>query len=366
MRIVADENIAALDESFGQTGELVTVAGRQLDRHLLDGADALIVRSVTRVDAQLLQGTPVRFVGSCTIGTDHVDLEYLARHNIRFAHAPGCNAQAVAEYVSTALFLHFGDLPQWRHKRVGIVGYGNVGRALARILDVLGVAWVAYDPLIECQRGLGTFDDVLACDVVSLHAPLTREGQHATYHWFDQTVLDRLAPGALLVNAARGAIVANTHLKQRLQGSAPFAAALDVFENEPAIDVDLLQHLALATPHIAGYSVQGKEQGTRMVLEALCRWRGVAVPAVAGAAPITLDCTGAQTVREVVLRAYDLVADDAALRHASSADMPRRFDQLRKHYRSRHEWANQRLVNTAQSNLGAQALEHLQSMGFVL
>jgi len=314
----------------------------------------------------LLQGTSVRFVGSCTIGTDHVDLDYLAQQNIQFAHAPGCNAKAVAEYVLTAIFQQLGDLHQWQHKRIGIVGYGNVGRALANKLDQLGVHWIAYDPLIEIEQGLASFDEVLASDIVCLHAPLTRVGEFATYHWFNDVVLGRLKPNALLINAARGAILSNKDLLQRLHGKAHFHSVLDVFENEPAIDVDLLKVLALATPHIAGYSVQGKEQGTIMVLKALCRFIGVEVPPVEGAPIVMLDCNGAKSVREVVLRAYDIAADDAALRHINASEMPREFDLLRKHYRSRHEWTNLRMINVANSRLASSALSCLGSLGFLV
>lgn len=365
MRIVADENMACLPETFALQGELVTRAGRNLVADDVRTADALIVRSVTRVDEALLAGSRVRFVGSCTIGTDHVDLDYLSRAGIRFAHAPGCNAQAVAEYVVTALFEILGEIDQWQTRRVGIVGLGNAGRSLAQLLEKLEVPWVAFDPLIEQSAPkLVAFDEVLQCDVVSLHVPLSRHGSHATRHWFDAQLLPRLKPDALLINAARGAVIDNADLLALLKAGRAPKVVLDVFENEPAIDSALLNEVTLGTPHIAGYSVQGKERGTWQVYRAFCDFFGVTAATASAQKAVDLDCGGCATLRDIIRRAYDIGADDARLRQGGIGNIAEHFDTLRKHYPSRQEWGNRRLINLDLSILQQADIDRLLTLGF--
>lgn len=372
MKIVADENIASLQETFALHGELITRPGRSLAAADLLAADALIVRSVTRVDEALLAGSKVGFVGSCTIGTDHIDLDYLARAGIRFVHAPGCNARAVAEYVVTALFKVLGDLSQWQSLRIGIVGYGNVGRRLAQLLDGLGVAWVAFDPVTTQDIPYqGSFDDILRCDIVSLHVPLTSQGAHATRHWFDAQVLQSLVPHALLINSARGAVINNTDLLSMLSadgartGETSRRVVLDVFEAEPAINQALLTAVALATPHIAGYSVQGKQRGTWQVYRHFCAFLGIAAPEAAMGNLLDLDCESCSSVCDVILRAYDIGADDARLREGLGGDIATHFDAMRKNYPSRLEWNNRRLANIEHSTLQQTDVDKLRSLGFV-
>lgn len=377
MKIVADENIACLHDTFGTLGELLTRPGRSLAANDVESADALIVRSVTRVDETLLAGSRVRFVGSCTIGTDHIDLDYLARAGIRFAYAPGCNARAVAEYVIAALFQLLGDLPCWRTSRVGIAGYGNVGQRLAQLLDRLGVEWVVYDPLVpQSSAHFVGFYDILQCEIITLHVPLTTQGNYPTHHWFDLAVLQKLAPHTTLINASRGAVICNSSLSRMLANRAlatesVLQVVLDVFENEPAIDVGLLSQIALATPHIAGYSVQGKERGTWQVFEQLCSHLARATPVPVAQMPVDLDCRGCGNVRDVILKAYDIASDDRSLRSGvdgerAVGDMARNFDALRKHYPSRHEWTNLRLRNIAQTALDQTQIQQLRMLGFVV
>jgi erythronate-4-phosphate dehydrogenase len=367
MRIVADENIACLQDTFALQGELITRQGRTLVADDVRTADALIVRSVTRVDESLLAGSGVRFVGSCTIGTDHVDLDYLRSAGIRFAHAPGCNARAVAEYVVTALFEMLGDFAQWQSRRVGLVGFGNVGRSLAQLLDVLNVPWVAYDPLIaQTSPQLVAFDEILGCDIISLHVPLSKSGSHATHHWFDARLLQRLALSTVLINAARGAVINNADLRVALAAGASLRVVLDVFENEPALDRHLLDAIALATPHVAGYSVQGKQRGTWQVYQAFCAHFGATSASANEQKAVGLDCGGCVTERDVILRAYDIAADDARLREGVSGNIAEHFDAMRKHYPSRQEWSSRRLTNIDRSALPQAAVSRLQTLGFTL
>lgn len=323
MRIVADENIAFAAECFGPLGELVLLPGRAISRPDLEQADILLVRSVTPVNRALLEETRVQFVGSCTIGTDHVDTAWLAQHNIAFAHAPGCNARAVVEYVLSALLALRVDFLDGR--RIGIAGCGNVGSRLLRCLQQAGANVCAYDPFLDdASLPLVDFDSLLQCEVICLHTPLTRSGAYPTLHLFDATVIARLRPGTVLLNAGRGAVIDNAALLQRLLQQHDLQVVLDVWENEPAIDVALLEQIAIGTPHIAGYSAEGKWRGTEMVYEALCRHLG------RDALPVPVKLAG-----DIV--PYDVRLDDAALRARFPVEGAAAFDGLRKHYVPRRE-----------------------------
>ena len=186
MKIVADENIPLLSRFFDKIGEVKQIAGREITANDLIDADILIVRSVTQVNQALLENTSVKFVGSCTIGMDHIDTDYLNKQGIRYENAPGCNANSVVEYILSCLsILTETHRMDWGDISVGIVGYGNVGSLLANRLDKLGITYKAYDPLldesIQQQASLTTFEDVLTCDIVSLHVPLTTEGDYPTH-----------------------------------------------------------------------------------------------------------------------------------------------------------------------------------------
>jgi erythronate-4-phosphate dehydrogenase len=362
LTIVADENMPAIAELFGEFGRVITLPGRRIDRAAVAGADVLLVRSVTVVNRTLLAGSAVKFVGSATIGTDHVDTDYLAERGIAFAHAPGCNARAVADYMTAVLC---ACEPGWRDKTLGIVGCGNVGGGLYRRLKALGVDCRCYDPFLDERQvpDLTTFEAVLEADVLCLHAPLTRSGPYPTRHLFDEAVLRRLRPGTLLINAGRGAVVDNRALLARL-GEGALRAVLDVWENEPDIDPDLLERVALGTPHIAGYSLEGRLAGTRMVLAAFCRWRDAPLPPPAPAeAPAVIRVEPGATLASVVLSAYDPRRDGRHMRHAladADGDRGAAFDRLRKHYPVRREFSHFRV----RGRPGGELLAALKILGF--
>jgi erythronate-4-phosphate dehydrogenase len=322
LKIVADENIAYAQHFFADMGELILLPGRAISRSDVQDADILLVRSVTSVNRELLEGSSVRFVGSCTIGTDHVDAQWLSENNIHFSYAPSCNAQAVVEYVLAALLALEVDLSV---SKVGIVGCGNVGGRLLRCLQKSGFDVVGCDPfLVDSDLPLVDFEKIITCDVICLHTPLTKSGAHPTYHIFDKSVINKLKAGAVLLNAGRGAVIDNAALLRRIENSGDLNVVLDVWENEPAISDDLLAHVAIGTPHIAGYSAEGKLRGTEMVYEALCnflRRNQTATPVVLGGDVIP----------------YAIFADDAALREQYPIDGALAFDQLRKHYKPRRE-----------------------------
>ena len=353
MLIVADENIPLLDAFFAGFGEIRRVPGRSIDRATVEQADVLLVRSVTNVNRALLEGSKVRFVGTCTIGTDHLDLEYFNEAGITWSSAPGCNARGVVDYVLGSLMtlaeIEGVDLTK---RTYGVIGAGEVGGRLINVLKGLGWSVKVCDPPRQAAEGgdyVSLEQIIEQCDVISLHTPLTRSGDGATWHLFDQQRLQQLKPGAWLINAARGPVVDNAALREVLLEREDLQAVLDVWEAEPEVDVELAELCVLATPHIAGYSLDGKQRGTAQIYQAYCEFIGQP-------ANIQLsDLLPAPWLSEVSLHAdsdpswalamlcrgvYDPRRDDADFRRSlvgNVADQRAAFDVLRKQYPVRRE-----------------------------
>lgn len=363
MRVVADENMPLVAECLAGH-EVRRLPGRRLRREDLLDADALLVRSVTRVDAALVAGTPVRFVGSATIGTDHLDLPGLAAAGIAVAAAPGCNARAVGEYVATALASLAAE-QGWspRERTLGIVGLGNTGGAVATLASALGFRVIGCDPFVASpalpQRPLA---ELLAeADILSLHVPLTRGGDHPTFHLLDAEALARLPAHAILVNACRGEVVDGAALAAALAARPGLTAVLDVWEGEPRVPAGLLARVRYGSPHVAGYSQEGKWRGTAMACAALCRHFGVAAPApletllagVPDPAPLRPEGEGeAARLASLLRQACPLDRDDAALRASvAGADPGAAFDALRRHYPPRREFTAHRVALASADSL---------------
>ena len=360
MKIVADENIPCVQQAFASLGEVLLLPGRSMQAAQVRDADILLVRSVTRVDASLLQGSSVRFVGSATIGFDHVDRDYLQQQDIGFATAPGSNATSAAEYVVSALMVLSGQQGfELAGKTVGIIGCGNVGSRVRDRLAALGMTCLVNDPPLQASAGHDEFvalDEVLQADIVTLHVPLTTSAPHPTLHLLDASALDRLKPGAILINTSRGAVVDNRALDALLARRDDLSVVLDVWENEPSISASLLQQVDLATAHIAGYSYDGKLRGTEMIYRAACdyfaeplQWR--AADELQRAASIDLRAHDAGDVlavtRAAVVACYDVRQDDARLRETLSLPATERalaFDRLRKDYPLRREFSESTLL----------------------
>lgn len=359
MKIVADRNIPEVAAAFADLGEVRLLPDREIGPQHLRDCRCLVVRSVTRVDAALLAGSAVEFVATATIGTDHVDLEYLAGARIGFANAAGCNAEAASEYVIAGLFA----LASMRGfdpfaRRAGIVGLGNVGSRVAAKLEALGIGILCCDPPLaargERSRAYVDLDTLLRdCDLLSLHVPLTRDGAHPTHHLLNVQRIDSLRDGCVLINAARGEVVDNTALLETLRRRNDLAVFLDTWEGEPAISRELLASVDLATPHIAGYSVEGRLRGTQMALDAACAHFGLRSGwqlAQCLPPPRQLRPSAAVSRHEAwhnLLRDHwDIGRDDAALR--AGADLPdaargELFDSLRRVYPDRLEYSRCRV-----------------------
>ncbi len=371
MKIVADIDLPFLDSMFAGLAEVVRVSGPSITPGLARDADALIVRSVTRVDERLLAGSRAAFVGTATIGCDHVDTEWLASRGIAFASAPGCNANAVSEYIVAALLElsdRFGFL--LAGTSLGVVGAGNVGSRVAAKARALGMTILVNDPPLERssgQAGFSTLDELMECDIVTLHVPLTGGGPDPTRHLFGRDRIAAMKRGAILINSSRGAVVETAALARALGDSRLRGAVLDVWEGEPAVDAGLLDLATIGTAHIAGYSADAKLAASMMMYEALCghfgweaRWdaagrlpppehpsvgaeppRG-APDAAPDAAPDPGTKAAAEaTIRRIVRRCYPVMRDDAAMRKIGSmpaADRPGYFIGLRNNYPLRREF----------------------------
>lgn len=381
-RILIDENVPFAVEAFGPFGEIVRAPGRAISAALARDFDVLVVRSVTRVDAALLESSRVRFVGTATIGTDHVDAAWLASRGIAFASAPGSNAESVAQYVAAALLTLRADARRpLRGASLGIVGAGHCGSRVARVGRALGMHVVACDPPLA-RTGFpppkpilewATLDAALACDYVSMHVPLTREGPDRTTGLLDSAAFSRMKPGAALIHACRGGVVDEDALLAALASRRLSAAALDTWVGEPCLRADTLRAVRLASPHVAGYSRDGKARGTEAVHRALCDRLGAPSFFTAEAALSSpprlrsLDPRGRDpedATAEVVLEARPVHEDDAALRATADLDAEargRRFDELRARYPERREFAATRVLLAAAD---ARIEETLRGLGF--
>jgi erythronate-4-phosphate dehydrogenase len=361
LTICADENIPCVDDAFRSFGTVRTRPGRSIEPEHLTDTDVLLVRSVTRVGPDLLSDTPVRFVGSATIGTDHIDRSYLEEAGIAFAHAPASNADSVADYVIAALL----DTAVRRgislsECTIGIVGCGNIGGRLARRLPNLGASVLLNDPprrnrgeRPSAGHAFRSLEEVLAAsDVVTLHTPLTTSGPHPTHHLFDRETIRTMNDGAWLVNTSRGPVVDNRALLDALRDGPVGAAVLDVWEDEPEPMEALIRKADIATPHIAGYARDGKLRGTKMLYDAFCRFANAEAtwsPAAALAPdePDDLRCTppdptlpATDYLDTLVRQAYDISSDDARFRtilDAPAEERGVRFSRQRKTYPVRRE-----------------------------
>jgi len=364
MIIVADQNIPEVEHAFSYHGTVQLVNGRNLSSSQLVDADALIVRSVTKVNAELLENSRVKFVGSATIGMDHVDQEYLKRKNIFFTRAPGCNATSAAEYVVAAV-LHVAKTNSITLSgvKVGVVGYGNVGSRTVQKLQALGCPVVVYDPPREHElhdREYVSWDEICACDIVSAHVPLTRDGVYPTYHMFNQDFFDALKTDAVFINTSRGSAVDETALKRRINSGKAISLVLDVWQNEPNIDLELLEQATIATPHIAGYSREGKFRGLQMIYDAACRffqWEPVwsmqsILPVLNRELLLDQQVSTQLAIYELVKKVYDITLDDRDLRKLQNMPGNQRgdyFDGLRKNYPERREFFNYQIKETAKN-----------------
>ncbi|WP_325892013.1 4-phosphoerythronate dehydrogenase [Grimontia sp. NTOU-MAR1] len=377
MNILIDENMPYAAELFSKLGTVTAKAGRTLKADDLIDVDALMIRSVTKVDEVLLEkANKLKFVGTATAGTDHVDADLLASKGIFFTAAPGCNKVGVAEYVISALLV----LSQQQgfsiaDRKVGIVGAGQVGSYLSKCLSALSIPHLLCDPIKQAEGDTREFHPlqtlIAECDALTFHTPLTKTGEYPTHHLMGEAEIAALKPGSILINAARGPVVSNDALKAALK-TQHLTAVLDVFEFEPEVDMELLPMLAFATPHVAGYGLEGKARGTTMIYNSYCEFLGnqeekVEAASLLPVAPIPKvslskpwDETDLMALCQLI---YDIRRDDAEFRRAMADVEQQRasFDRLRKNYWDRREYSAITLAGEA-----AFGLESLANLGFTV
>ncbi|WP_235357351.1 4-phosphoerythronate dehydrogenase [Arsukibacterium sp. MJ3] len=354
MKIYADENMPLVAEFFAHLGEVTLFNGRTVSPEQVADAEVLLVRSVTPVNAALLKPNKVlKFIGTATIGMEHIDQGYLASRNISFSSATGCNAQSVVEYVLSVLW-YLAEKYQWQlsNKILGIVGVGNIGQRLAEAAAALNINVLLCDPLrAETERNFKHTPFNQLCrqaDIISFHTPMTKTGPMASWHLLNKDTLSLLKADCALVNASRGAVIDNQALLHALQFQ-PRPVVLDVWEQEPDILQALLPYLDIATAHIAGHSIEGKARGTAMLYQRLCQLLAVtpeqhlaALLPVSAVTKVQLSADfGLPDVQNLARLLYDVRRDDALFRYHIQGEG---FDWLRKSYPPRREFSSLQLA----------------------
>jgi len=349
MKIVIDNKIPFIRGVFEPFADVVYLAGKETTPEVVRDADALITRTRTICNAKLLEGSSVKVIATATIGFDHIDTAWCEANGIVWRNSPGCNSWSVKQYISSALVslsrkhgFDFGDIT------LGVVGVGNVGSKVAAAARALGCKVLLNDPpraRREGGNGFVSLDEIVEkADIISLHVPLSDEGPDATRHLFDSHMVSRMGKHQILINSSRGPVVDNKALKEALKAGALKGAVLDVWEGEPELDPELMSLLDYSTPHIAGYSADGKANGTTMSVRTVAEildlplkdWTASGIPAASdGVMEFTLDAAGKSTgelLSEAILHTYDIARDSDALR----ADL-QAFEKLRGDYPVRRE-----------------------------
>lgn len=383
MKIIADENIPFVRECFASIGDVQALSGRQITPEIVADADILLVRSITPVNEKLLVDSKAKFIATATIGFEHVDIDYLKKRNIGFASAPGSNANSVAEYIVAALF----SVGKKRKitivgKSIGVVGVGNVGSRVAKKCAAIGMRVVLNDPPLFRQTGDAKYrplEELYDCDFITLHTPLTRQGQDKTFHLAAEKFFASLKTGCVFINTSRGGVHDTSALKAAIRSKKLGACILDVWENEPNIDCELLRIVDISTPHIAGYSLDGKIAGMIMIYNAACEHFSLkpkhkiedflpppSVPEII----IDESISDEQSILlKTTHRVYCINRDDFNTREIAMVEPGKRgkfFDDLRKNYPVRREFQNTQITfsKDAPENIVKELENQLKGIGF--
>lgn len=374
-KLIIDENIENAGQAFGTVGQVLLQHGRSINSGMLEDADFLIVRSITKVDESLLRGSKVRFVGTATIGTDHIDQNYLEKNGIGFSSAKGCNSDAVVEYVFISIFRAAVEKNiSLKGKSVGIIGCGNIGSRVEKVAKAFGFSVVLNDPPLQRETKdlrFTTLEEALSCDIVTFHTPLNRDGIDKTVHLLNKSNLSLIKPNAILINASRGEVIDNGALLDFIKQRDDVTLILDVWENEPVFSPELFNKVFIASPHVAGYSLEGKMNGTRIVYDALCEWIGweknwvPELPVVEENEIEYLNSGNFEAeIDRVLTKNYHPSADTSDMARISLLNPEERgkaFDSLRKNYKLRREFTNYKINGIVPEG---SAFEGLKALGF--
>ena len=364
MKILADAHIPYLQGVAEQFGQVTYLPGNEFTKETVKENDVLIVRTVTHFDEKILAGSNVKLICSATIGYDHIDTHYCEQNNIAWRTAPGCNASSVEQYVTTSIVRmaqkHNFEL---KDKTIGIVGVGNVGKKVARACQTLGMKVLLNDPPRQELEQTDAFVDLPTikreADIITFHTPLIKEGNHTTYHIADTTFFEELAKKPIIINSARGAVVSNDALKGALRKGEVLGAIIDTWENEPNIDTELLEMVDIATPHIAGYSADGKWNATRMSLETINNFFNlnkdpIKLLPIIKPVETTIDLSqigDQEQLANALLYSYNPLFDSDLLKES-----PDKFYYFRSHYPLRREY-NAYTITNANNNTANLAKE---------
>lgn len=348
MKIVIDDKIPYIKGALEPFAEVIYLPGPKTTPEVVKDADAIITRTRTICNEALLKGSKVRIIASATIGYDHIDTKYCDQAGIRWTNAPGCNAKSVEQYIASAIMV-MAEKFSWKltGKTIGIVGVGNVGSKVARIADIFGMRVLLNDPpraRAEGEKGFVSLEKILEeSDIVTLHVPLNMDGEDATFHLADGRLFARMARKPLFINSCRGEVMETSAVIDAIRTGLISGAVIDCWENEPDLDTELLSLVDLATPHIAGYSRDGKAKGTEMSVQAVSRflglgainWKpsGVERPANSDILIDGNQKTTQQILSEAILATYDIREDDTRLRASTST-----FEKQRGDYPVRREF----------------------------
>ncbi len=348
LKIVADNKIPFLKGALEPYALVQYLPGAEINNDVLKDADALITRTRTKCNQETLGGSTVKIITSATIGFDHIDTEWCDHNGIQWTNAPGCNSESVKQYVAAVLALLVKEKGwQLKGKSIAVVGVGNVGSKVSTMAKALGMTVYEVDPpraRVEKDKEFYTLNKIIGkADIITFHTPLTKEGEDKTYHLCDASLLQKMKKSAIVINSSRGEVVDGEALKQALLNNQIEAAVLDVWEKEPAIDAELLDLVWIATPHIAGYSQDGKARGTQMSVQAISRyfnlcideWQATQIPQP-DEATIVINCdelSDEAIIAKAILHTYSLKRDDAGLREDLN-----RFEYLRGSYPVRREF----------------------------
>jgi len=372
--IVIDDAVPYAEAIFSHLGKVITLPGKSINAQTVKNADALIVRSRTQVNADLLNGSTISFVGSTVVGLDHIDQEYLTNNNIHFYSAQGCNSNSVAEYIITVLF----ELAEkfdfnLTDKTLGIIGVGNVGQKIYNKAKLLGITCLLNDPpRLEKEPGLVAsdnyvdLDQCLTADIITVHTPLTRNGKHPSYNLISADKLKQIKPHQILINAARGGVIneeawVNTNTKANI---------IDCWKNEPEINESLYQSAYLATPHIAGHSLEAKVAGSTMVYEELCKTWNIStqndwmkeLPEQPNIITVSQTNSIQKALNEIFNKTHDINRDDAAIRSDDIQKSHNKYEKYRRNFPIYREWDQQRIKKTNNQILN----NLLKKLGFTL
>jgi len=373
MKIIIDDKIPYIHGAFEPVAEVVYLSGSKTTAEVVKDADAIVTRTRTICNEKLLAGSSVKFIATATIGYDHIDTDYCDAAGIRWTNAPGCNSKSVEQYIASTIVV-LAEKYGWdlSEKTIGVVGVGNVGSKVARVAEVFGMKVLLNDPPRERAEGSGSFVSLQTiqqeADIITLHVPLNLKGEDATYHLADENFFRSLGKRPVLINSCRGEVVETQAVKNALKQGVIADFVCDCWENEPDLDLELLELTAIATPHIAGYSKDGKATGTLMSVQAISDffnlklndWRpsGVELPVQP---EINIDGSGLtmqQILSKAVLHTYDIRNDDAELRKN-----PALFEQLRGDYPVRREFTAFSIIA---QNIETSQLMKLKQLGFKL